>query len=221
MIITPGILSGSFEEVVHILFLLEGLTEWVQIDVCDGVFGLEKTWLPYKEKELPHGFSYEFDLMVNDWRRYLNRAIELGAKRVVMHVDTFTLSDIDEMVSMAKKHHIYIGISTSNNVPVEDFIDKIHSIEERYPKIYIQVMGIRKIGAQGQPFDESVLRRISYIHDACRNIEIQVDGAMTPETISKVRERGASYAVVGSYIFGNNADGEDIKKNLEQLRENY
>ena len=101
MTITPAILPGSFEHLISDLFKLEGLCNRVQIDICDGVFGLEKTWLPYEEKELPHGFSYEFDMMVRDWRKYLPRVIALGATRVVMHIDKSTDEDIRDMVAIA------------------------------------------------------------------------------------------------------------------------
>jgi hypothetical protein len=42
MRITPAILPENFEQIVDKLFLLEGLCDRVQIDLCDGVFGLEK-----------------------------------------------------------------------------------------------------------------------------------------------------------------------------------
>lgn len=221
MIITPAILKGTYEEVVHTLFMLEGVTERVQIDLCDGSFGVEKTWLPYKEEHLPHGFRYEFDLMVHDWRKYLPRIIQLGAERIVFHVDDWTEDDIAEMVAMVKDHFIYVGLVVSNDKNVPEFVRKVHFLESLYTKIFIQVMGISRIGIQGQPFDDTCLRRISYIHDHCRNIEIQVDGSMNPETISRVRDSGARGVIVGSYIFKQNATEKDIRKSYEKLKVDF
>jgi ribulose-phosphate 3-epimerase len=213
MIIVPAVLSDSYEQVVHNLFLVEGLTDWVQIDLCDGSVGLEKTWLPYREKELPHGFSYEFDLMVKDWERYLPRVIALGAKRVVLHIDTMTGEEVEDALLFCKKHRVGVGLCVSNTYDLHDFIIRVKEASVVYSKIFIQVMGIRKIGAQGLPFDDTVIRRIRIIGRECKHIEIQVDGSMNPETMSLVRNAGATCAIVGSYIF----KSKSIRKTIEKL----
>jgi ribulose-phosphate 3-epimerase len=221
MIITPAILPKSFEELIDKLFILEGLSERVQIDLCDGVFGLEKTWLPYKDEELLEGFSYEFDLMVNDWRKFLPRVIALGAQRVILHVDSFTDDDVAEAVEVARKKLVYLGLTVSNDKNVPAFAALVRKAELSYSKVFIQVMGIKHIGAQGQPFDDGVPRRIEYLKDACKHIDIQVDGSMNPETILKVRNRGATCVVVGSYLFSRGATHKDVRKTLRKLEEDF
>jgi pentose-5-phosphate-3-epimerase len=83
--------------------------------------------------------------------------------------------------------------------------------------MFIQVMGIKRIGAQGQPFDDSVIRRIEYIKQECRNVSVQVDGSMNPETIFLVKRAGATGAIVGSFLFKSG----DVKKQLEKLQKNF
>ncbi len=221
MTITPAILEPTYEHVTHKLFLLEGVTEWVQIDLCDGIAGLEKTWLPYKEKHLPDGFSYEFDLMAKDWRKYVPRVIALGAKRIVVHVDSFSYDDISELIAMVAPHFIFLGLCGSNEGELKAFAEKVHHAEQLYHKLFIQVMGIAKVGTQSQPFDERVLKRISYLRDHCRNIDIQVDGSMNPETIFVVKEHGVRCVIVGSYITRHGNNHKEIKKTLETLRAHY
>ena len=217
MTITPAILPENFEQIVDKLFILEGLCDRVQIDLCDGVFGLEKTWLPYEEDSLPEGFKYEFDLMVVDWRKYLSRSVALGAVRVIVHVDHHSESDIREMVEVVSSHNIHLGLSVSNDFSIEKFATLVNTVSAQYSKLFIQVMGIKHIGAQGQPFDESVISRIEYLHKECKQLEIQVDGSMNPETILKVKNAGADCAVVGSYLFKMGA----VKKTLERLERNF
>ncbi len=219
MFITPAIFPENFEQLIDKLFLLEGLCDRVQIDLCDGVFGLEKTWLPYKEgEELPSGFSYEIDLMVVDWKKYLIRVLPLqGVTRVVMHIDTFTDSDITMMLTLIAPYKIHLGLAVSNDIDVRIFARMINNISRHYSKVFVQVMGIQKIGAQGQPFDETVLAHIVYLKKECRHVEIQVDGSMNTETIIMVKNRGADKAVVGSYLFRQGVEIEDVKKTLETL----
>lgn len=217
MTITPAILPENFEQIVEKLFILEGLTERVQIDICDGVFGLEKTWLPYEEEVLPVGFEYEFDCMVVDWRKYIPRTIALGAKRIIAHIDTFNEEDINELISIVGYKKLKLGLSVSNNKDIIGFAKTVNSVAQKYPKTFIQVMGIKRIGAQGQPFDENVIERISYLKKECKNIQIQVDGSMNPETMAKVKNAGAECAVIGSYIFAT----DDVKKRIETLKINF
>jgi pentose-5-phosphate-3-epimerase len=217
MQITPAVLAPSFERVVSELFVLEGLSNRVQIDLVDGVFGLEKTWLPYEEKELPSGFSYEFDLMVVDWEKYLLRVIALGSRRVVMHIDRMTPQDIEDMLTIVMKHTLHLGLAVSNTYDVVAFVKVVNTIADRYPKVFVQVMGIRTIGVQGQPFDPITPSRIAYISHNCSHIEIQVDGSMNPETMVLVRNAGARCAVVGSYL----SKSGNVKKALDTLQKDF
>ncbi len=221
MIITPAILPHNFDQLISKLFMLEGLCERVQIDLCDGIFGLEKTWLPFKDEELLAGFSYEFDLMVLDWRKFLPRVIALGATRIILHVDDFSDDDIAEAVEIVRPHLVYLGLCVSNDKNVPAFAALVKRVDLSYSKVFIQVMGITHIGAQGQPFDDGVPRRIEYLKDACKHVEIQVDGSMNPETILMVKNRGASCAVVGSYLFSHGTTHDNVKRTLQKLENDF
>jgi pentose-5-phosphate-3-epimerase len=214
MTITPAILPENFEQLHDSLFRIEGLTHRVQIDLCDGRMGLEKTWLPYKETHLPGGFEYEFDLMVEDWVKFLPRVISLGAKRIILHIDEWEEHDFDMLYEVLLHHSkVSIGLSITNNGSIETLIKRVLELENRHSKLFVQLMGINKIGAQGQPFDERVLAKIENVRRSCRGIPIQIDGSMNPETIFLVKRSGAAGVVIGSYIFGSN----NIKKTIDSL----
>mgnify|MGYP000063491328 CR=1 FL=1 len=218
MTITPAILPENFEQLHDSLFRVEGLTHRVQIDLCDGRMGLEKTWLPYKETELPEGFEYEFDLMVEDWIKFLPRVLSLGAKRVIMHIDTWEEHDFDMLYDILSHHpRVSLGLSVTNSGSIEMLVKRVLEAEKRHSKLFVQLMGINKIGAQGQPFDERVLARIEHVRRSCRGIPIQIDGSMNPETIFLVKRSGATGVVIGSYIFGSN----NIRKTIDTLHLNF
>ncbi len=214
MQITPAILPENFEQLHDSLFRVEGLSHRIQIDLCDGKIGLEKTWLPYKEKYLPDGFEYEFDLMVEDWIKFLPRVLLLGAKRVVMHIDTWEDHDFDMLYDILSYHpKVSLGLSVANGSSIEMLVKRVFEAEQRHSKVFIQLMGINKIGAQGQPFDERVLARIEYVRRNCRGVPIQIDGSMNPETIFLVKRSGATGVVIGSYIF----NSRNIRKVIDSL----
>lgn len=212
MTIIPAILPHSFEEVIEKLSRIEGITQHVQIDICDGVFGREKTWLPQGTESLPTSFTYEFDIMLDDWKLSTMHAITIGAKSIVAHVDLFTDEDIATLISIVGPRDVALGIAVSNDKSLDFHADKIRVIHAQYPKIFIQVMGIRKIGEQGQIFDEESVERVKALKQQFGDISVQVDGGMMLETATKVINAGAETIIVGSYIFNGGDPGEAMKR---------
>ncbi len=211
MNITPTILTHSFDQIVEDLSRLEGLVTLVQIDLCDGIFGREKTWLPEGNEKLPSNFSYEFDVMIDDWKKYTPRCVAIGAKRIVAHADLFKDGDMEYLVDMIKNQSIDLGISVSNDKSIDFHADMIRQAKELYPKVFIQIMGIKKIGEQGQIFEEETIHRIRALKQQFGEMSVQIDGGMKPDTAKRVVEAGADTIVVGSYIFGSHDAGEALE----------
>lgn len=213
MQVTPAILPQNFEEIQDKLSALEGLASCVQIDLCDGEFGLVKTWLPSGTEQLPDEFIYEFDLMVNDWQEYTKKAIDIGATRIVLHTDSFSEAECHEALAILEGTGVHVGISVSNDSSLEQHVQYVSFFKDNYEDVFIQVMGIRNIGAQGQEFDEEVVSRIEELSLVFPGTSIQVDGSMNNLTAEKVKDAGADTIVSGSYIFS----GEDVSERLLAL----
>jgi ribulose-phosphate 3-epimerase len=201
---TPAILPHSFDEIGEKLSRIEGLVERVQIDICDGVFGLEKTWYPSGSEKLPAGFTYEFDVMVRDWKHCVEKCLQLKPAYLVAHVDELTDVELVELVGMVKEAGVMLGIAVSNDKEVDYLVEMVRRAQELYTynKVYIQVMGIARIGEQAQSFDPSCIDRIIAIKSRIGDVEMQVDGGMKPDTAKEVMKAGAMRAICGSYIFG-------------------
>lgn len=213
MNILPAILPHSFEEITDKLSRVEGIAHRVQIDLCDGVFGRERTWLPNGTEILPASFSYEFDIMLNDWKLYMMYAITIGATSIVAHVDMFTDEDVETLLSIVAPRQVSLGVAVSNDKTLDFHAEMIRKIRAKYPKVFIQVMGIKNIGEQAQLFDGEAVARVITLKQQFGDVDIQVDGGMTLETVPLVVNAGAETAVVGSYIFG----GEDAGGAIERL----
>ncbi len=219
MQIIPAILTHNFDEVKEKLSRLDGIVSHVQIDVCDGNFGARKTWLPEGpdgDEILPKEFSCQFDMMVDDWYVYIPRAIAHGASSIVAHVDLFAENDFGTLVTMISPTNMPLGIAVSNDKSIDFHADAVRKVQAIYPNIFIQVMGIMKIGEQGQFFDESTPDRVLQLRRMFSNIPIQVDGGMRPETIPLVVNAGADTVIVGSFLFASEDVGESMRK-LELL----
>lgn len=212
MNITAAILPHNFDEIVEKTSCIEGLLTHVQIDLCDGVFGREKTWIPTGDEMLPSGFSYEFDVMLHDWKLPTIYALKLGASSIVMHVDFFTDDDVSSLLEMLKNRNIALGIAVSNDKTPDIHADMVRKFQASYPHVFIQVMGIKKIGEQGQFFDESAVERVQTLKQQFGDTRIQVDGGIKPENVQKVVGAGAETVVVGSFIFNTEGAGVAISR---------
>ncbi len=202
MQVIPAILTTTLDDVKEKLSRVDGVASLVQIDVCDGTVGRGQTWLPEGNEELPTGIHYEFDLMVADWRKYVEKTLTLGTQRIVLHMDAFTDDECNDAIERLKQYNCKLIIATSNDTPIDTHINLINLCKSQYPNIGAQVMGIKSIGEQGQEFDESCIARIKTIKASFGDIELQVDGGINFETAKKVIEAGADSIISGSLIFG-------------------
>lgn len=218
MNITPTIFASSLEEINNKLEMVSGLVHRVQIDLCDGRFGLERTWLPSDNLDVsfPGDFSYEYDIMANDWKIVFQQAMNLGASRIIVHADLFKAEDYEFLKEATLGGNLEIGVSVSNDIPVERHIELVERVQKICKKVFIQVMGIVNIGASGQFFDPNCIARIQSLHTAFPGISIQVDGSMNKDTIPKIAEAGADTVVVGSYFFSSGNVGQRLNE-LENL----
>ena len=209
--IIPAILAQSFEDMHASLSLIQGVAPVVQIDVVDGVFAPNTTW-PYRdvqtferivsgETDMPlwDVFDFEFDLMVQHPEEVVEGYVKAGASRIVIHRASHGSTSAVALLQDVRQPSgfgVSIGVAISVQTPLEDLV----SIEGQFD--YLQIMGISKIGFQGQPFDTSVFEKITELRQQHPNMPIQVDGGVDMQNAAALVSAGASRLIVGSAIFG-------------------
>jgi ribulose-phosphate 3-epimerase len=86
-----------------------------------------------------------------------------------------------------------IAIGAENDVSfIEPYLDQVE---------YVQFMGIRTIGHQGEPFDPSVIPRIRAFRKKHPEMEVTVDGGVTLQNAASLLDAGVSRLVVGSALW--------------------
>lgn len=205
--ITPAILPKNQTELNTKVKQLLGLVSYVQVDVCDGVFVPSKT--QFQNLSSLEEIEYELDLMIARPELTIEDYIEMQPARIVIHMES--VSDHKRLFLALEKIRgiIEIGLSISNDTPNEVLEKYLEDAD------FIQLMGIARIGSQGQPFDDRVLEKISYFHEKYPELVISVDGSVNPDTIKKLADAGATRFVAGSAVF--TGDIEENIKNLEGL----
>ncbi|MES2931734.1 MAG: hypothetical protein V4682_03500 [Patescibacteria group bacterium] len=215
-IIVPAIIPTSRQDLEEKLSTLSGLCEEVQVDIVDGVFAGPKSW-PYitdaaepsrmlnAGELLPRAgdFRFEIDLMSADPESVAGAWIGLGASRLTVHSEStrfiprFLSSTYGTYGHDADFTPGLLSLGLSIGIETD-----LALIEPHLKKIdYVQFMGIRKIGHQGEPFDVRVFAKIAMFKKRYPTIEIQVDGGVTLENAPKLLEAGVKRLVVGSALW--------------------
>ncbi len=197
--IVPAIIPESFVDLEAQIAKISHVPE-VHIDVVDGVFVPSLSW-PYNiENAIPavaHGllsaFSLEVDLMVEDQCGGAVAWLAAGADQLVFHAEVISPLVLE---AFRTDHAVTIGIASLNTFPLEQLYAYFPLVD------YVQVMGIATIGAQGQPFDETVLARIAQIKRDFPEMPISIDGSMNKTTLPRIIPLELSRIIVGSAIMG-------------------
>ncbi|MBS3119797.1 ribulose-phosphate 3-epimerase [Candidatus Woesearchaeota archaeon] len=207
-LIFPSILENSFEELQRKAGMSEPYVERIQVDFCDGRFVPGKTVWVDEFKNLKFGKKVEAHLMIEEPLEWVADFAK-RADIILFHLEATDkpFAVIDAIHKCGKKAGIVINPETPA-AQVFPFLDQVAQV---------QVMSVVP-GKQGQPFIEGSVDKVREIRENRRDIPIEVDGHMDPETAPKVVRAGATIVCPGSFAFrtGNVKDAiEAIRKAIE------
>lgn len=225
--IIPAVLPRSFGELASALAALRGISPFVQIDVVDGSFAPGMTW-PYtdrsafeqtlaEESGLPYweDFSFEVDLMVHAARQAAKEWVKAGASRIIVHAESRDSKDallsLREFREKGAPFAVETGVALSLETPLSALTEFAGLFDS------VQLMGIARIGAQGEPLDGRIYARIQELRNVFQGT-ISVDGGVKLDNARALARAGATRLVAGSAIL----KAEHVKEAYDALvRETY
>ena len=212
--IVPSLPAKSFAEIEALIEALDGTASEIQIDIVDGVYAPFTSW-PFTEPRPVEAlqklvlytkkFLLEVDCMVSNPEQYLDIFVQIGVSRVVIHAGS--TKKYRENFAHAESHGYSIGLAVTNDTSlavVEKYIDDV---------AYVQVMGIKEIGQQGQAFDIRTLDTVRTLRLQYPELEIAVDGAVNEKTMPLLYTAGVTRFAPGSAV----AKAHDPKASYTQL----
>lgn len=196
--IIPAIIPNSLAHLVETLELVAPFTHTVQIDIVDGKFVPFTSW-PYHEgdsfdefRACVAGFDVEIDLMVQEPEMVIESYLKAGVSQVVVHLES--TNNLAAIIAYKEQYNFKLGFSINNDTELSALDLVIESAD------YVQLMGIAKIGSQGQPFDTRVLTRIAELKSMHPELMVSIDGSVNAESLPPLIQAGANRFVAGSSI---------------------
>ena len=212
-IIAPSILSADFSPgwVKKSLQLKRGGADWVHVDVMDGHFvpnitiGAPVVASIRKITKLP----LDVHLMIQDPDKYIEKFAKAGADIITIHVETSP--HLHRSVQFIKDQGCKAGVSLN---PATSLSTLDHILSE---VDMVLIMTVNP-GFGGQEFIPSVLPKIKRLREKISEkgiaVDIEVDGGVNINTISKVAQAGGNIFVAGNAVFTT----PDYGKTISELR---
>lgn len=213
ILIAPSILSADFARLGEdVAAMMHAGADWVHVDIMDGHFVPNISFGPAVMGSIRHVTNKPFDvhLMISPVDPYLESFARNGADIITVHAEAgpHLHRSLQAVRALGKKAGVTINPGTSE-AAIEHVLDDVD---------LVLVMSVNP-GFGGQQFIPAMLEKIARIRAMIgdRNIDLEVDGGVTPANAGAIAAAGANVLVAGSAAFKGGA--QHYGANVKAIRE--
>ncbi|HAN86654.1 MAG TPA: ribulose-phosphate 3-epimerase [Firmicutes bacterium] len=206
--IAPSILSADFGRLAEEIKGISNEADMVHIDVMDGSFvpnitlGQPVTRCIRQATDLP----FDVHLMIFNPEKHIDSFADAGADIITVHAEASI--HLHRTLQQIRQRGIKAGVAINPATPVCAVENVLHMVD------MVLVMTVNP-GFGGQSMIVEALSKVEAITRLVRkkglDLDIEVDGGITDETIGAAVRAGANVFVAGSYVFGADCPGAAVR----------